>query len=198
MEGREKQQLFDGQGNPVDSKGKLILVRVKDLDEISNEEFSVGYRNVELPEIPKNLDEALGALGRSVIIKSNIFTKNAKSHPELSSTKSREILKQALYSPDMYGSSQPKSRPDYKVVIHQNSLNAIVILDVFVGKENLEIVGWRQVDSSGLEKLKRQAAREDGQLLILSPINGSAADLSTLPGNLSFSDKDNVKKTSMQ
>jgi len=66
------------------------------------------------------------------------------------------------------------------------------------GKENLEIVGWRQVDSSGLEKLKRQAAREDGQLLILSPINGSAADLSTLPGNLSFSDKDNAKKTSMQ
>ena len=186
-------QLYDQQGNPVDEKGKLLLSKIKSIDEITDAEFSIGYRNVELPEISKDLDKALNASGRAVIIKSNIFTKNAISHPELSSKQSREILKQALYAPEMYGSSQPKSRPDYKVVIHRGNLNAIVIIDVYVGKENLEVVGWRQVDLSGLEKLKRQAAREDGQLLILSPKNGLAADLSTLPGNLSFDDKDNAK-----
>lgn len=41
--------------------------------------------------------------------------------------------------------------------------------------------------------MKRQAAREDGQLLILSPITGLAADLSTLTDNLSSEGKDKRK-----
>lgn len=46
------------------------------------------------------------------------------------------------------------------------------------------MVGWRFINKRGLEKLKRQAKREDGQLLILSPKKGLAADLSALEFSL--------------
>ena len=41
--------------------------------------------------------------------------------------------------------------------------------------------------------MKRQATREDGQLLILSPDNGLAAGLSALPSNLPSDNKVNTK-----
>ena len=44
-----------------------------------------------------------------------------------------------------------------------------------------------------MEKLEKQAKREDGELLILTPNNGAAAGLSTLPLGLST---DKVSNTS--
>ena len=65
-------------------------------------------------------------------------------------------------------------------------------------KDNVEIVNWHFLRNEALETLKRQATREDGQLLILSPDNGLAADLSTLPSNLSSANKDNTKSSEKQ
>ncbi|MDR1357457.1 MAG: hypothetical protein LBJ58_07305 [Tannerellaceae bacterium] len=52
-------------------------------------------------------------------------------------------------------------------------------------KDAIEIIGWRYINEKGVDKLKRQAEREGGQILILSPGNGSAAALSALPYSLS-------------
>lgn len=41
------------------------------------------------------------------------------------------------------------------------------MLEVNDNKTNVEIVHWHYIDNKGLEKLRRQAEREDGQLLIL-------------------------------
>ena len=54
--------------------------------------------------------------------------------------------------------------------------------------DNVEIVGWYTLDARNLERIKRQAEREDGELLILTP-KGVAASLSTLPSDLSSDDK---------
>ena len=105
--------------------------------------------------------------GRRVIIKKRIFEKNRDTHGELTPEDSRDILNRALYNPDIVGENQPVRRPDYKVAIQTGDKNAVVVLDVYAGKENIEIVGWRKIDAKGLEKIKRQAEREDGQLLIL-------------------------------
>jgi len=51
-------------------------------------------------------------------------------------------------------------------------------------KSDTEIVGWRRIDAHGLQKIQKQAQREGGQILILSPNNGSAAALSALPSSL--------------
>lgn len=53
--------LEDNQGNPI--------------DEIVDDEFRFGKRNVELPPISRILDKAIGANNRPLIIKKNIYTK---------------------------------------------------------------------------------------------------------------------------
>ena len=194
MEKQEKQEKQDTQGNPINNEGKLVICEVQSVDEITDLDFVNGERNIGLPKLSDQLADALQTNGRRVVIKRNIFIKNALSHPDLTPSMSRDILRQALYETNIIGATQPIAKPDYRIVVHTGALNSIVVVDLYAGKENIEVVGWRQVDESGWKKMKRQAAREDGQLLILSPITGLAADLSTLPGNLSSVSKDNRKK----
>ena len=68
------------------------------------------------------------------------------------------------------------------------------MFDVFQGKEYVEIIGWRKVNEKGLEKMQRQAEREGGQFLILSPSNGVAAALSALPSGTSSTHKDSERR----
>jgi hypothetical protein len=157
-------------------------------DIISDEDFTKGLRDVLLPKLPNTLDGIIGGKGRPVLIKKNIFEKNRDSHPELTPKESREILNLALYHATLAGQSQPKKREHYWVAVNKgDEKNATVVVDVYPLKDNIEVVGWRNIDERGLKKLKRQAEREDGQLLILSPDNGSAAALSALAHNLPLS-----------
>ncbi|MDE6460588.1 MAG: hypothetical protein K2K52_07155, partial [Paramuribaculum sp.] len=175
----------DNQGNPVDESGKLIVEDVMSVDEITDEDFTSPKRTIGLPAIPENIDKAIGADGRKVIIKRSVFNKNLNAHGELTPADSRDIISKALYNPDLIGTNQPLRRPDYKVAIQTGDKNAVVVLDVYSGKDNVEIVGWRKIDAKGLERMKRQAEREGGQFLILSPESGSAAALSALPSDVS-------------
>ena len=102
-----------------------------------------------------------------------------------------KLLTDALYNTNIVGQTQPITRPDYKGAIRTGDKNSVVVLDVYNGKKQVEIVGWRRVDEKGLAKMERQAKREGGQFLILSPVDGSAAALSTLPSGLSSEGKVN-------
>ena len=131
-------------------------------------------------------------------IKKNIFEKNRRNHPELSGTDSRIILFNALYKANLFGQTQPSSRPKYWIVMHTGENNFIVILEVANNKDNVEIVGWRYSGRRQLKTLRKQAEREDGQLLILTPQKTeAAAGLSTLPPVVSDG-KDNVTNFDMQ
>ena len=180
----------DNQGNPVDADGKLIVDEVNSIDEITDEDFETPTRNVQLPAIPENVANAIGTEGRPVVIKKNVFAKNGETHVELEPEDSRDILRSALYNPNIVGSTQPVKRPDYKVAIRTGEKNAVVVLDVYREKDYVEIVGWRMVNEKGLAKMQRQAEREGGQFLILSPNDGAAAALSALPFGLSSASED--------
>ena len=104
------QQLFDRQGNPVNEDGTLKTETIADVDELTDRDFLTPYRNVELPQLPENVGNAIGANGRPVVIKKNVLAKNKKSHRDLSAQQSRDILRQALYSPDLYGQNQKITR----------------------------------------------------------------------------------------
>ena len=163
----EKQKV-DKQGNPIDAEGRLITEKVEDISDLSDDDFNNPTRSVELPKIPKNVDDALCANGRPVIIKKNIFEKNGKSHgftPE----QSRKILGDALYNPDIVGQSQPSTKKTHWVAIKVDEKSPITILEVNDGKDNVEVVGWYTLDARNLERIKRQAEREGGELLVLSP-----------------------------
>lgn len=196
--GEEAMPLVDNQGNPIDTNGKLVIEEVSSIDEITDEDFEAPTRNVQLPAIPENVANVIGTEGRSVIIKKNVFLKNGNTHVELEPADSRAILKSALYNPNLVGSTQPIKRPDYKVAIRTGEKNAVVVLDVFRDKEHVEIVGWRLVNEKGLAKMQRQAEREGGQFLILSPNDGAAAALSALPLGLSSTAKDTPQVSNEQ
>ena len=133
--------VTDNQGNPIDENGRLIVEEVATIDDITDADFDAPTRNVLLPALPENVATAIGTNGKPVVIKKNVFEKNGNTHVELEPADSREILKSALYNPNIVGATQPIKRPDYKVAIRTGEKNAVVVLDVFQGKDHVEIVG---------------------------------------------------------
>ncbi len=161
---------YDSQGNPIDENGNLIIEDVKSVADITDADFTEPTRTVGLPTLPDIVQRVLSTNGKKVIIKKNIFERNALRHDELTPEVSRAILNEALYNPTLYGKNKPLSRPNNWIVINVpdgKGNNKLVVLEVNENKDNVEIVHWHEVDNRGLEKIKRQAEREDGQLLIL-------------------------------
>ncbi|WP_372473219.1 hypothetical protein AB4865_10360 [Capnocytophaga sp. ARDL2] len=182
----EKYNVVDTQGNRVDINGKLVTELIHSIDELTDDDFSNPSRTVRLPALSATVDSAIGANGKPVIIKKNIFEKNAKSHKDLSPDDSRMILDKALYDPTLYGQNQKAKKPHRWIVIHLADRNASVVLEVNNKKDNVEIVNWHFLNEKGIEKVKKQALREDGQLLILPSENSEEAGaLSSRTQNLS-------------
>ena len=114
--------------------------------------------------------------------------RNGKAHA-FTPQSSRDILERALYNPDIVGQSQPNTKKNHWIVIKLDDKSPIVVLEVNSNKDNVEIVGWYTLDNRNLDRIKRQAKREGGELLILAS-KEAAASLSTLPSDLSSTDKD--------
>ncbi|MBQ5531533.1 MAG: hypothetical protein IIT98_05980 [Kiritimatiellae bacterium] len=88
-------------------------------------------------------------------------------------------MERALYSPNLAGQTQSISRSTYKVAMQTGDKNAVTELEVSQTKDNVEVVGWRNINERGLELMKKQAAKEGGQLLVLHPTeNGQPVGLS--------------------
>lgn len=178
---------IDQQGNPIDKNGNLIIESVANISDITDEDFVNPYRTIELPAIPQNVSDAIGSEGKPIIIKKNIFEKNGRAHA-FTPQSSRDILEKALYTPDIVGQSQPNTKKNHWVAIKVDDKSPIVILEVNNNKDNVEIVGWYTLDKRNLDRIRRQAEREGGELLILTS-KKAAASLSTLPSGLSSEDK---------
>ena len=171
----------DNQGNPINSDGSLYIELVESIDGISDGDFEAPTRNVSLPNVPQIVRDAIGAGARPIIIKKNIFERNNIVHSDLTPEQSREILRAALYNPNIYGQSQKARKPYNWVVVNttdEQGKNRLVLLEVSQNKDNVEIVHWHYIDERGLEKLRRQAEREDGQLLILPSVKEEVGALS--------------------
>ena len=192
--------LSDGQGNPIDAAGKLIIEKVDRIDDITDEDFSNPTRSIELPKIPQNVDNAIGGDGKPVVIKKNILEKNSRDHSDLTPEQSREILFSALYNPSLYGQNRKTTKPHNWVVISTKNTegkNRLVLLEVNNTKDNVEIVHWHYVRDTALETIKRQAEREGGQILIL-PSEEEAGGLSSRTLGSSFVGKDTENISNLQ
>ena len=191
----------DSQGNPINSDGSLYVESVSSIDEITDEDFTNPTRSIVLPEIPQTVDEAIGANGKPVVIKKNIFMRNSQTHPEVTPQQAREIITSALYRPDLYGQNQKTSRPYNWIVINTKDSagqNRLVVLEVNENKDNVEIVHWYNARNNSIEQIKRQAQKEGGLILILPSETEEAGGLSSRQSGLSSEGKDNVKKTESQ
>lgn len=193
---------YNSQGNPIDKKGNLIIEQVNSLSEITDNDFTNPTRTVALPALPSNVSSAIDTGGRKVIIKKNIFERNSLRHEDLSPADSREILNAALYNPNFFGQNQKTKKPHNWILINLTEgegKNRFVLLEVNVNKENVEIVHWHYGDNRAVEKAKRQAEREDGQLLILpSVISEEAGALSSPTFGLPSVSKSNISSPEKQ
>ena len=197
-ENGEKFSLKDNQGNPLNQDGTLKLDKIKSVDELTDEDFLHPTRNVELPSLPKKIADAIGTEGKTVVIKKNIFERNYMRHKDVTPELSKTIFKSALYNPDLYGQNQKKTKPYNWVLINtkdEKGNNRTVLLEVNSNKDNVEIVHWHFVNDRGLEKIKKQADREDGQLLILPSNKEEVGALSDPTINLSAAKIDNYSET---
>ena len=169
---------------------------------MTDNDFTNPTRNVKLPILPEKVSDAIGATGRPIVIKKNIFERNKKKHKDLTPEQSREILKSALYNPDLYGQNQKAKRPYNWIVINtkdEKGKNKSVVIEISPNKDNIEIVHWHYIDKKGLEKIKRQAEREDGQLLILPSENSEEVGALSDPTlGLSSADKGTNKSETLQ
>lgn len=196
-----KFSLKDNQGNPLNQDGTLKLDKIKSVDELTDEDFLHPTRNVELPSLPKKIADAIGTEGKPVIIKKNIFERNYMRHKDVTPELSKVIFKYALYDPDLYGQNQKKTRPYNWVLINtkdEKGNNRTVLLEVNPNKNNVEIVHWHFIDERGLKKIKKQADREDGQLLILPSNKEEVGALSDPTVNLSAAKIDNSSETAKE
>lgn len=196
-----KFSLKDNQGNPLNQDGTLKLDKIKSVDELTDEDFLHPTRNVELPSLPNKISDAIGTEGKPVVIKKNIFERNYMRHKDVTPELSKTIFKSALYNTDLYGQNQKKTRPYNWVLINtkdEKGNNRTVLLEVNPNKDNVEIVHWHFVDERGLEKIKKQADREDGQLLILPSDKEEVGALSDPTVNLSAAKIDNSSETAKE
>lgn len=175
-----KFSLKDNQGNPLNQDGTLKLDKIKSVDELTDEDFTSAFRNVELPAIPKNVDDAIGANGKPVVIKKNIFEKNWNAH-KFTPAESKKVLNDALYNTDLVGHTQPTKKPNHWVAIKLDDKSPITVLEVNDNKDNVEVVGWYTLDERNLGRIKRQAERNGGELIMLTPKDDKVESLSTPP-----------------
>ena len=199
-----KFSLKDNQGNPLNQDGTLKLDKIKSVDELTDEDFTNAFRNIELPTLPKNVDKAIGANGKPVIIKKNIFEKNWNAH-KFTPTESRKVLNDALYNTDLVGHTQPTKKPNHWVAIKLDDKSPITVLEVNDNKVNVEVVGWYTLDERNLGRIKRQAERNGGELIMLTPKDDKVESLSTPPlssatkiDNSSETAKENGEKFSLK
>ena len=199
-----KFSLKDNQGNPLNQDGTLKLDKIKSVDELTDEDFTSAFRNVELPAIPKNMDAAIGANGKPVVIKKNIFEKNWNAH-KFTPAESKKVLNDALYNTDLVGHTQPTKKPNHWVAIKLDDKSPITVLEVNDNKDNVEVVGWYTLDERNLGRIKRQAERNGGELIMLTPKDDKVESLSTPPlssaakiDNSSETAKENGEKFSLK
>ena len=189
-------EKVDNQGNPLNEDGTLKVEKISSIDELTDEDFSAPTRNVQLPALPQNVDNAIGANGKPVIIKRNIFVKNWDAH-KFPFNESRNILKSALYNTDLVGQSQPSKKPFHWVAIKLDEKSPIVVLEVNERKDFTEIVGWYTLDERNYERIKRQAIRNGGELVMLS-LKDKVESLSTPHDDLSSESKDTSSSRTLQ
>lgn len=192
------------QGNPLNQDGTFKLDKIKSVDELTDEDFTSAFRNVEFPAIPKNVDAAIGANGKPVVIKKNIFEKNWNAH-KFTPAESKKVLNDALYNTDLVGHTQPTKKPNHWVAIKLDDKSPITVLEVNDNKDNVEVVGWYTLDERNLGRIKRQAERNGGELIMLTPKDDKVESLSTPPlssaakiDNSSETAKENGEKFSLK
>ena len=178
----------DKQGNPVGDDGWFIVSHLDSPSDITDADFDAPTRNVELNPLPEGTDASVKANGRNVLIKRSTFAKNHIKHKDLSTDDSRAILNRVLQKQKFLINDKPATKPNYWVLVNVDGKYAVVNIDTDPAKTHAEIVGWRWSNLVDVERIKKRAISEGGQVLITE---SGAAGLSALQDDSIGKDSNN-------
>ena len=120
--------------------------------------------------------------------------KENNNHKELSIEQYNEIIGNALYNADLIIRSKPNEKPNYYqfVKLSHDGKNVSSVIELNENKDNFEVVNWHRLENVALERTKKRASREGGQILITKRTSpqGAAALSALSVGNQNI-DKNN-------
>ena len=170
-----------GEGSGGSEQGAEVSFSIGRATRSAFESVKAG-KLAELPDLSPSLLEQVGKSNKPLVLKPEIYTKNAKNHPELSEDESREVLGNALYRTETAIQTDPTNAEDYWLLsapVAGRSHNAVVELSET--KDGYEVVGWYSMRARSFDQKKRKAEREGGQILIIA--QRDSAGLSDVPSD---------------
>lgn len=135
-----------------DDEGNLIY-EYQSISQIPNSCFKTPDRSILLPAISKKVTYATGISNRPILLKKSIIERNIDKHKEIKNNK--QVLELAIYKPMIVMFNKPNTRPNYRVIAHQNDYVYWITIDDDNNKSFVEIVDWRVV---GLLKFNNSTA----------------------------------------
>ena len=148
----------DNQGNLVDGEGRLVTEKVGSIDDLRDEDFTSPSRSVELPELDARVADAIGTGGKPVVIKKNIFERNAKAHGDLTPADSRDILKNAYMGENRLSSVNSAEQEAFTRGMFKPMLGAVAKL-AETEEERMVLTDYLMA-KHGLERNRVMAERE--------------------------------------
>lgn len=150
----------DRQGNPLNNDGTLKVVKIKSVNELTDDDFENPSRTVELPEFNADVMKNMSATGKTIIIKKNVFEKNLKSHTDVSPEDSRKIIGKVYGKTNYQIQDKPDNKPNYWILVNVDDRNALVLVDADPNKKYVEVVDWYWINDNNLgQKIKRAKSR---------------------------------------
>jgi len=120
-----------------------------------------------LKSISQNILSRLGKSQKPLILKQNIVEKNKNNHSDLTIKDDVDILLSSIYEPTEIIQSLPNKKPNYFSFVKFINQGKQVQIELSEEKDNYEIIGWHYSDDKSLDRQKRRAEREGGEILII-------------------------------
>lgn len=139
----------------------VSIYLAKRVNGIPQDVFTKPSVSIVVPPFSPKIAKTIGLPAKNILIKKNIFIKNAIHHPDVIKD-SKYILNVALYHPSNVLFDKPNDKPEYRVFVRVDKKYAMATLDFTSSKKYIEVVGWRYANTKTLNQQIRRAENRRG------------------------------------
>ncbi|MBR4375743.1 MAG: hypothetical protein IKS91_01810 [Spirochaetia bacterium] len=149
----------------------IIVLEIKSLLDLTDEDFYNMQNSFKLPPIRTKVWTDKFKDNKPVLLKKRINDKQQKDHTNFRG-KDREIINNALTEADQILHCKHNTKPFYYSIVKNGERFDVVNIDTDPNKQYNEIVDWRRVSAKDIERMKRQAIKNNTQVGGQSHITG--------------------------
>ena len=145
----------------------IIVLEIKSLLDLTDEDFYNMQNSLKLPPIRTKVWTDKFKDNKPVLLKKRINDKQQKDHTNFRG-KDREIINNALTEADQILHCKHNTKPFYYSIVKNGERFDVVNIDTDPNKQYNEIVDWRRVSAKDIERMKRQAIKNN------TPVGGQS------------------------